>query len=495
MGDVSRRLDVVPDAPHVPSNTLTHQQLSPFTDTQHTESDLDDDDSDDYFHYGFPQPPSITPALRRMRSSPWYSQQLEAISSKPERRHSVSPLIQNPDGWTHPLLRSDPQSSTGQDAEISRELARMGLVPRETPQKAKEDPAENHRCQRSPLLQSPSRRLENLPPPVPAPSIPLPRLPRIIRKVASMRSESKQVEHVAESVAPPRRPVPKIRSLKFMSGSMLGSTNSQPTRLEERKRSWSFSRPTSFQKPKVIPAQNAPYITLNGVNNLSASCDPPSLAFASPAVYSNPCLLGNNQELSTGATVAFNPEGHFDLSRSTTASLAPPFAHRVSRSSGSASNRYSNNSCGESTLPNVGASPGKTGSTISHDHPGPSQQRPAHPLYSVSSEGKGKNASSGPLLQGAKSFINITPEKRNGRRSRPKSGSSSYGLGIEGGDVGHQVGTAVKGKGEKVRRLFARASNGVVDWGRQLTGRSTRSVAASSTSGSLAPLTGERSSK
>ena len=61
------------------------------SDTPHTaasDGDDDDDNDSDYLHYDFPQPPSIAPALRRMHSSPWYSQQLMALA-KPERRHSV----------------------------------------------------------------------------------------------------------------------------------------------------------------------------------------------------------------------------------------------------------------------------------------------------------------------------------------------------------------------------------------------------------------------
>ncbi|KAF5354698.1 hypothetical protein D9756_005237 [Leucocoprinus leucothites] len=477
MGDVSRRTGVVPDIPPV------NQELSSLTDTQPTESDIDDDDdSDDYFHYDFPQPPSITPVLRRMRSSPWYSQQLEAIT-KPERRYSASPLIQHPDGWAHPLLRSDLQNSASQDAEISRELARMGLVSRDVSENSNEEKRERLN---PPLHRDtfPSRRLDRLPPPAPAPSIPLPRLPRIIRKVASMRSESKK-ELLNEPGVVSRRPVPKIRSLKFMSGSMLGSSSSQPTKHEERKRSWSLSRPTSFQRPKAVPVPEVPYITLNSTNDhLSALCDQAPSIYASSAVYSNPYLIGSNPDRHMN-NMALSPEGHFDLSKGAS-SLAPPFAHGATRRSDNASHRYSNTGCGESTLPGFGTN-------RAHERPGSGQHPPSHPLYNINSGGNGRNASSGALLHGAKSFINITPERQKGKRSRPKSGSGVFNTGNESGGVGHQVGSTMKVKGERMKKLFARASSGVVDWGRQLTGRTMKPVHASSTSGSLAPLTGMQS--
>ncbi|KXN90644.1 hypothetical protein AN958_03884 [Leucoagaricus sp. SymC.cos] len=427
MGDLS----AVPFAPR-----SSHNDLSSFTDSEIEEGD---DYSDDYFHYDFPQPPSLSPALRRMRSSPWYSQPLEA-TARPERRHSV-----------HDLLK----------ARVHRKDAIL------------------------------SRRLNHLPPPTPAPSTPLPRLPRIIRKVASMRSEPKQ--EAAESLVTSRRPVPKIKSLKFMSGSMLG-TSLQPPKAEERKRSWSLSRPASFQRPKAVPTLDAPYITLNSagehlVENTSSSRN--TSVYASPAIYSNPYLAGSTAERHA-SSITFGPEGHFVLGRGAT-SLAPPFTHRTARSNVGASHRHSNHSCGESNIVGHSVSPGKSGSSISHERPGCGLHPPSQTFYGVSNGGKGKNASSGALLHGAKSFISITPERRKSRRDRSKSGSSSIGPGHEGGSVGHQVGSAMKEKGEKVKRLFARASSGVVDWGRQLTGRTAKSANTSSTSGSLAPLTGMRS--
>jgi hypothetical protein len=335
---------------------------------------------------------------------------------------------------------------------------------------------------RDPVL---PRRMDYLPPPAPAPSIPLPRLPRIIRKVASMRSESKQ-DPGPEQMISSRRPVSKIKSLKFMSGSMLGSSMPQSYRQEERKRSWSLSKPATYQKPKAVPIPDAPYITLNSTNShLSdfASCSRSPLVYAPPAVYSNPCLVGSNVERHTNS-ITFGPEGRFDLSRGST-SLAPPFRQRAIRSSTNAFHHHPNKSYGEGTLLGSGVSPG-----TSHERRVSGQHPPSS--YNANNDTKGRNASSGALLQGAKSFINITPERRKSKRSRSKSGSCSIGLGSESGSVGHQVGSAMKDKGEKVKKLFARASSGMVGWGRQLTGRTAKSVTASSTSGSLVPLTGMR---
>ena len=438
------------------------------SDTPHTaasDGDDDDDNDSDYLHYDFPQPPSIAPALRRMHSSPWYSQQLMALA-KPERRHSVSPLIQYPHGWTH---RSD---SSHQDAQISKELVRMGLVSPDLPKHPEEGNSEHlkHPIQSD---QFPSRRLDRLPPPAPAPSIPLPRLPRIIRKVASMRSESKQ--ELVEPVAFSRRPVPKIRSLKFMSGSAPGSNPLQSFKQEERKRSWSLSRPTSFQRAKDVPVPDATCVALNSTNDqLSASLDRAHLTHTSPTVCSNPCSIECHFS-----------QGNFNLSRRNPSSLDPPFAHRMTPNSGTQC--YSNANCGEDTIARFGYGPSKTGPSVRHEHAGPGRHRTSHQFYGSDSGSKGNNASSGTLLQDAKSFINITPERR---KSKSKSGNRSVGPGNEGGGMGHQVGSAMKAKGEKMKRLFARASSGVVDWGRQLTGRTAKSISASSTSGSLAPLTG-----
>jgi len=459
MGDVARPLDV-------------HDELASLVSA----SDVDDDDDidSDYLHYDFPQPPSIAPALRRMRSSPWYSQQLMALA-KPERRHSVSPMIQ------HPTHHSGPSP---QDAQISRELVRMGLLSLDPPKDFEEKESEPFKSPVQPdqLL---SRRLDRLPPPAPAPSIPLPHLPRIIRKVASMRSELKQ--DLCEPVVSSRRPVPKIRSLKFMSGSVPGSNPLQSIKQGERKRSWSLSRPTSFQRTRDVPV---PSIALNNTNDhLSASLDRAHLAHVSPTAYSNPCSIGSHID-DDGDNHHHHhrhfSRGNFDLSRGNP-SLAAPFAHRTMWNNGNTSNTL----FGEHTFPGSGCGPSRTGSSIRQGPARLNQHRTPHPFDVINGGSKGNSASSGALLQDAKSFINITPERR---KSRTKSGTKVVGPGnASGGGMGQQVGSAMKAKGEKVKRLFSRASSGVVDWGRQLTGRTAKSVSASSTSGSLAPLTGMRS--
>jgi len=423
-----------------------------------TASDVDDDDIDsDYLHYDFPQPPSIDPVLRRMRSSPWYSQQLMALS-KPERRHSVSPLIHHRPG------------PSPRDAQISRELVRMGLLSLDPP---KNDDATSEPTK--PPVQPdhlPSRRL---PPPAPAPSIPLPHLPRIIRKVASMRSESRQ--ELFEPAVSSRRPVPKIRSLKFMSGSVPGSNPLQSARQGDRKRSWSFSRPTSFQRTKDVPV---PSIEVNNASgHLSASLDRAHLAHVSPTAYSNLYSIGSHIDDEEDRHHRHFSRGNLDLS----SSLAPRYAHRTVWDSGSTFNAP----FGENTLPGSSCGPSRAGPSIRQGHAGLSQHRTPHRIDVISG---GSRGNSGALLHDAKSFINITPERR---KSRPKSGTKAVGPGNGGGGMGQQVGSAMKAKGEKMKRLFARASNGVVDWGRQLTGRTAKSVSASSTSGSLAPLTGLRS--
>ena len=460
MGDVARPLDV-------------HDELASLVSA----SDVDDDDIDsDYLHYDFPQPPSIAPALRRMHSSPWYSQQLMALA-KPERRHSVSPLIQ------HPTHHSGPSP---QDAQISRELVRMGLLSLDLPNTFEEKKSEpfTSPVQSDQLL---SRRLDRLPPPVPAPSIPLPHLPRIIRKVSSMRSESKQ--DLCEPVASSRRPVPKIRSLKFMSGSVPGSNPLQSVKQGERKRSWSLSRPTSFQRTRDVPV---PSLALNNTNeHLSASLDRAHLAHVSPTAYSNPCSIGSHIDDGDDVHRHYHRHRHlsrenFDLSRGNS-SLAPPFAHRTMWSSGGTSNTLFS----ENTLPGSDCGPSRTGSSIRQGPASLNQHRTPHPFNVINGGSKGNSATSGALLQDAKSFINITPERRKGRT---KSGNKAVGPGnASGGGMGQQVGSAMKAKGEKVKRLFARASSGVMGWGRQLTGRTAKSVSTSSTSGSLAPLTGMRS--
>jgi len=149
----------------------------------------------------------------------------------------------------------------------------------------------------------------------------------------------------------------------------------------------------------------------------------------------------------------------------------------------------SNTLFSENTLPGSDCGPSRIGSSIRQGPASLNQHRT--PFNVINGGSKGNSATSGALLQDAKSFINITPERRKGRT---KSGNKAVGPGnASGGGMGQQVGSAMKAKGEKVKRLFARASSGVMDWGRQLTGRTAKSVSASSTSGSLAPLTGMRS--
>ncbi|KAF9452349.1 hypothetical protein P691DRAFT_233825 [Macrolepiota fuliginosa MF-IS2] len=478
MGDVSQQ----------PSPLLPHD-LSSFTGTHLTESDVDDDDdSDDDFYFDFPQPPSISHALRRMRSSPWYSQHLAAIS-RPERRHSVSPLIQHPDGWPRPGPPSEPQYSTdsaySSTQNRSLETASEIFLARGMLSRPEEEAFETCELLRPPIQREPliPRRQEPLPPPAPAPSIPLPRLPRIIRKVASMRSDSKR-ESSVEPPASSRRSVPKIRSLKFMSGSMgLGNTK------EEGKRGWSLSRPTSFQRPKAPPGGGPSYSYTNGgtSDHLGySSCSRMPLEYASPAVYSNPCLIGHMADLHSNS-VTFSQDGRFDLSRGSS-TLAPPFAQRATSSSPSAMRRYSNNSCANGATLSHSMGPEQSCSSISHDRPASGSQRPPHSFYNIRNEGKGRSASSSALLQGAKSFINITPERRKSGRS--KSRSSNSGFGNESGSAGHQMGSAMKEKGEKMKRLLVRASSGVVDWGRQLRGRTVKPTTVNSTPRGLAPLTG-----
>jgi len=150
----------------------------------------------------------------------------------------------------------------------------------------------------------------------------------------------------------------------------------------------------------------------------------------------------------------------------------------------------SNTLFGESTLPGSGCGPSRIGSSIRQGPASLNQHRTPHPFDVISGGNKGNSTSSGPLFQDAKSFIDITPERR---KSRSKSANKAVGPGNTSGGMGQQVGSAMKAKGEKVKKLFARASSGVVDWGRQLTGRTAKPVSASSTSGSLAPLTGVRS--
>lgn len=450
MGDLSARLP-----------TILHQPPSPPPcQSDDDNDDNDDDDSDDDFHFDFPQPPSITPALRRMRSSPWYLQHLEVIP-KPERRHSISPLIQlpQPQPYTH--------LSCPSRHEVVGETSRPKEVLSETCQLLKSTP------HREPFL---PRRLDRLPPPAPAPSIPLPRLPRIIRKVASMRSEPKQ-DSMEPLISESRRPVPKIRSLKFLSGSMgLGNSTTQLLNPAERKRSWSLSRPTSFQNPKDAPPAGSSYTSTSDRSNSAARGLAP-LDYASPVVYSNPCLIGNTFDPQTGATVG--SEGRFDLSRGIT-SLAPPFTHRATKSNSSTFHRYSYTRCAEGTTD-------KSGSSVSHDRPVGSHQS-SRSFYHVSGDNMRGNASSAALLQGAKSFINITPERRKSRSRKSASGSHSSFANESG-----SVGAVMKEKGEKIKKLFARASDGVVGWGRQLARRSAKPVAAGSTSASLAPLTEVRS--
>ncbi|XP_006461053.1 hypothetical protein AGABI2DRAFT_117989 [Agaricus bisporus var. bisporus H97] len=365
-------------------------------------SDSADDSADD-LHLRFPQPPPIAPALRRMRSAPWHFPD----APMPDRRHSAA------------------------------------------------------LCYPPPPI--PPRRLDNLPPPTPAPSIPLPHLPRIIRKVTSMRSEMRHPNPGIE----PRRPVPKVRSFKILSrsiGVLPGTT--QPSEHEVRKRTWSLSRPSRYQKTSDAPQARSSYTNWNAHTGDRFDID------RIPSDYGGFSIPYNG---AFSRRAGCSTEDPFSLG------LAPPFVAGATRESDLNSfYPYSRTNYSEAESVHNMSSNSPTRDRL--------LQRSSQHFYRLDGGNRRKNASSGAVLHGAKSFINITPERgKSGRKkSRVENSGPSH-------TDGNHVGSSMKERGQKVKRLLARASSGVVDWGRQLTGKSVKTMTTSSTSGSLVPLTGKHS--
>lgn len=306
------------------------------------------------------------------------------------------------------------------------------------------------------------RRPDPLPPPPPPPSIPLPRLPRIIRKVTSMRSEIRH-DPVVES----HRPVPKVRSLKFLSRSIgVPPSAAQPSDQGARKRTWSLSRPSRFQYPTDAPQARPSYTNWNVPAGDHFDMDRMPSDYAAYSVPYRDVLVRRP---------GCSTEDPFSLG------LAPPFVTGAMRESDL-----------NSFYPYSSTNYSEGGSVHNMNSNSPPRdrllQRASQRFYRIDSSRR-RNASSGTLLHGAKSFINITPERgKNGKKKKSRLETNGPADGS-----GKHVGSSMKEKGQKMKRLLARASTGVVDWGRQLTGKSAKSMATSSTSGSLVPLTGKQS--
>lgn len=467
MADISPRLNSPPHPDHLS-----------FTDS---EADASSNDSDVNFTLVFPRPPPMSRVLARMPSWPRYPQPLAAYP-KPERRHSASPLIPHPYGPPQPQPHKEPRYSPNTskllEYDHSRETAGGAPLAHEILNRL-EQASETCQFQAPPINQETVRRLEPLPPPASAPSAPLPRLPRTIRKAASVRLDPKRKP--TESPTSSLGPAPKIKSPEFISGPAdFGGTTTQLHEHEEKKHDLPFSQPNMVSRVAGSLRTGWDASTSNRSNY--ASYNQTALGHASPLAYSNPLFVRNTTDQHT-SNITVKQRRQFDLSKGNMSSN-PPFTCRVTNSNPGILHRRLDNSCIDGMVLKHGMSPGESGTCTRPGYPA-ALQRPPH-SFDAGNGSKNGNANSGTPLQSAASFIDIKPERRKHGRRRSKSRSGIPGFGNEKGTIEHQVGSSMKQKGEKVRRLVARASSSVVDWGRQLTGRTAKPTATSSASGSLA---------